>query len=115
MQTNYKQTGTIVIMTVLLMILPLNESYAEKINCAEGIDLIKYPICKYEDKWNQSEQFNEKVVDEMAERANRINADPDMFYQIYLQSIEKVDRENPGLKQTCQIMKDWIYAQLENI
>lgn len=81
-------------------------------HCVDGADFTKYPICEYEDLWNESELFNELVVNELANRANDINSDLDSFQKIYSDSIHKVNDENPGLYEKGQEIKNWISNQL---
>ena len=82
-------------------------------HCVDGTDFEKYPICEYEDLWNESELFNELVVSELTIRADDINANPDNFLKIYSDSINKVNHENPGLYEKGQEIKNWISKQLE--
>jgi len=86
---------------------------AEKINCSENVDMKKYPICMYETEWNVSEEFNEKVSEELGNYQQEINDDPDSFGEIYAEVYDKVDSENPGLREKCESLKAWIYEQLE--
>jgi uncharacterized membrane protein len=94
------------------VIFPVNDAYSFKMHCVEGTDIEKYPICEYEYLWNESELFNELVVNELANKADDINADPESFQKIYSDSINKVNRENPGLYDKCQEIKNWISKQL---
>ena len=41
---------------------------AEKIFCNENISLEDFPICKYQSEWNESEKFNEKLIEALGER-----------------------------------------------
>lgn len=109
MKDLFNKIGLLVVVSVLIA-LPI--ANAEKINCAEGVDYTKYPICKYQDEWNESELFNEKVSEEMSIRADELNENPELFMTIFQQSIDKVDRENPGLLQSTLDMKEWIYEQI---
>lgn len=105
---------------------------AEKIHCSEDIDLEKYPICKYESKWNESEQFNEKLIKALGERQAEINKKVinesgeedeqeingldryhDTYSEIYRQVYNSVVQENPGLKEQGDTLKAWVYKQLE--
>ena len=95
------------------VIFPIDDAYSFKMDCVSGTDFNQYPICEYEDLWNESELFNELVVSELANRANDINADPDSFQKIYSDSINKVNSENPGLYEKGQEIKKWIYKQIE--
>ena len=96
------------------MLFPVDDAFSFKIHCADDIDLEKYPLCKYEEQWNESEKFNELVVDELKIRTNDMNSEPENFDKIYSDVLNKVNRENPGLYETCQDIKDWINEQLEN-
>ena len=97
---------------LVFIIFPVNDAYSFKMHCVDGTDFEKYPICEYEDLWNESELFNELVVHELANRANDINSDPDNFLKIYSDSINKVNNENPGLYEKGQEIKNWISNQL---
>ena len=94
------------------ILFPIDDAYSFKIHCAADVDLIEFPICQYEDLWNQSERFNELVVDELKNRANDINNDPSLFQKIYSDSLNKINRENPGLYDEGQEIKSWISVQL---
>lgn len=89
------------------------EASAEEINCDENVDMKKYPICMYETEWNESEKFDSKVIDELANHTQEINDDPSRFAEIYTEVYNKVDRENEGLKEKGIALKKWIYEQLE--
>lgn len=95
------------------VIFPMDDAYSFKMHCVTGTDFTQYPICEYEDLWNESELFNELVVSELANRANDINSDPDSFQKIYSDSIHKVNDENPGLYEKGQEIKNWISKQLK--
>lgn len=97
---------------LLFIIFPVNDAYSFKMHCEPGTDFMKYPICEYEDLWNESERFNELVVDELANRANEINSEPNSFQKIYSDSLEKVNLENPGLFNEGQEIKNRISKQL---
>ena len=94
------------------ILFPIDDAYSFKIHCASDVDLEEFPICGYEDLWNQSERFNELVVDELANRANDINADHSLFQNIYSDSLNKINQENPGLYEEGQEIKSWISEQL---
>lgn len=102
---------TLVIVCTLLTF-TVSNVYSEKIRCAEDIDLQKYPICKYESEWNESEEFNELVVVELTKQEKRINDNPDEFFEIYQKIIDQVNVDNPGLLEKCQEIKDWIFGQI---
>jgi len=95
-----------------MLVFPLNAAFAEMIRCAPNVDLEQYPICEYEEQWNASERINQLIVDELANRQNDINDNPELFYDIVQESIEKVERENPGLAEASQATKAWISGQL---
>lgn len=99
---------------IAFVIFPVTDSYSFKIDCVSGVDFEEFPICEYEDLWNQSEQFNELLVDELSNRANEINTDPELFQKIYSDSFNKINRENPGLYDEGEEIKKWIYEQLVN-
>ncbi len=105
--------GLLTLVLVLVMF-PLGDAYSAKIHCADDVDLEKYPSCKYVTEWNESEKFNEYVVDELANRADEINENPHLFSQIYQETIDKINRENPGLEEEGQKIKDWIREQIKN-
>ena len=97
---------------LMFILFPIDDAYSFKIHCVPEIDLEEFPICEYEDLWNQSERFNELVVDELANRANDINSDPSSFQKIHSDSIDKVNQENPGLYDEGVQIKNWISEQL---
>ena len=88
------------------------DTYSFTINCAPDVDIEEFPICEYENLWNQSERFNELLVDELSNRANDINAEPENFSKTYTDSFEKINRENPGLYEEGEEIKNWISEQL---
>jgi hypothetical protein len=95
------------------ILFPINDAYSFKIHCADDIDLIEYPLCNYEEQWNESEKFNELVVDELKTRTNDMNNEPKSFDKIYSDVLNKVNRENPGLYEQGIQIKNWINEQLE--
>jgi len=98
-------------LAVTLIALPFSGSaHAMKISCADDIDLEKFPICNYVTQWNESKKFDEKVLAELTLRVIEINADPESFPQIYQETLDKVNRENPGLQEKSQELKDWLYG-----
>jgi len=101
-------------LAMAFIMFPLGDAYSAKIHCADDVDLQKYPSCKYVSEWNESEKFNEYVVDELANRADEINENPHLFNQIYQETIDKINRDNPGLEEKCQKIKDWIREQIKN-
>lgn len=113
MQHRFNHIGLFGILVMVSVIVTFPIAYSEQIKCAENIDYTKYPICKYQNEWNESESFNMKVSEEMAIHSDQINENPDLFLMIYQQSIDTVDKENPGLLQQTLDMKAWIYAQLD--
>ena len=58
---------------LFLLAFAVDNIHAEFINCPVGIDLNKYPICEFQDKWNESEEFNSLVVDKVGQKADQIN------------------------------------------
>lgn len=104
---------TVILMSLSLIAFSALDASAEKIHCDENVDMEKYPICAYETEWNESEKFNEKVIEELATHQQEINEDPDRFAEIYIDVYNKVDQENEGLKEKGEDLKKWIYEQLE--
>ena len=98
---------------IAFMMFPIGDAYSFKIHCADDIDLEEYPLCQYETEWNESEKFNELVVNGLKERSDEINADPSSFDKIYSEIQTQVDRDNPGLYEKGIEIKNWIYEQLE--
>ena len=116
---------------------------ASYINCPDGVDLTKYPICNYVDQWNESEEFaflvNErfnKSVQEfyqseefatMTSVNNDVSAkesdtqshtDRQVWYKI--QEIHdiaenQIRNEHPGLEEKGLQMKMDIYEALGNL
>lgn len=112
-KTSFTTTFSIFsVFLIAFVLFPASDSYSFKINCVSDVDFDKFPICEYEDLWNQSEQFNELMTNELSNRANEINADPESFQKIYSDSFTKVNQENPGLYDEGQEIKNWIYEQL---
>jgi len=109
---NYKLLLLILAMGFVLF--PFSNSYAAKISCAADIDLDKYPICNYVTEWNESEEFNEKLLAELAIHVEQINDNPDEFSQIYQAVVDKINRDYPGLQEKCQKIKDQIYEWIQN-
>lgn len=109
--TNYMNNKIIMMaLAVTLIALPLSGSaHAMKISCADNIDLEKFPICNYVTEWNESKKFDEKVLAELTLRVIEINADPESFPQIYQETLDKVNLENPGLQEKSQKLKDWLH------
>ena len=99
---------------IAFMMFPVGDAHSFKIHCADDIDLEEYPLCQYETEWNESEKFNELVVDGLKERSDEINEDPSSFDRIYSEIQKQVDRDNPGLYERGIEIKNWIYDQLEN-
>jgi len=97
---------------IALLLFPADDVYSFTIDCSPDVDIEKFPICEYEDLWNQSEQFNELLVDELGNRANDINSDPENFQNIYSDSWAKVNRENPGMYEEGEEIKNWIHEQI---
>lgn len=97
---------------VMLMTMQLATAEAMKISCAEDTDLDEFPICRYVTEWNESEEFDEKVLAELSLRVDEINADPESYPQIHQETINKVNSENPGLQEKCQKLRAWIYDQI---
>ena len=104
--------GLFSLFLLAFVIFPIDDAYSFKMHCIAGTDFNQYPVCEYEDLWNESELFNELVVSELTNRANEINADPDSFQKIYSDSLNKVNDENPGLYEEGQEIKNWISKQL---
>lgn len=108
----YTKQLTILMMSLAMMVFSVGSVSAEKINCADDVDFEKYPICKFEAEWNASELFNEKLVEELGKRQAEINEDPSLFFDVYQDVYQKVERDNPGLKLQGEQTKDWIYEQI---
>ncbi len=96
------------------LLIPLSNAYSTKISCSDNIDVSEYPICNYVDEWNESEEFNEKVLAEMTKRVNEINDEPELVYQVYEQSVNIVNQLYPGLQEKCEEIKDRIYEMIRN-
>ena len=94
------------------ILFPINDAYSFKIHSADNIDLTEYPLCNYEEQWNESERFNELVVDELKIRTNDMNNEPENFDKIYSDVLNYVNRENPGLYEQGIQIKNWINEQL---
>ena len=68
------QIGVVLSCGVLFLIaFAVDNIHAEFINCPAGVDLSKYPICEFQDKWNESEEFNSLVVEKVGNQADQIN------------------------------------------
>jgi len=109
-----KSYQLVILLSMTAMMFSMPNVSAEKINCPENADLEKYPICKYEEQWNESEEFNEKLIEELAHHQKQINEDPSKFAEIYQMVHDKVNSEHPGLQEKCKQLKAWIYEQLGN-
>ena len=105
--------GIFSLFLIAFMMFPVDDAYSFKIHCADNIDLEEYPLCNYEEQWNESEKFNELVVDELKNRTNDMNNEPKNFDKIYSDVLNKVDRENRGLYEKGIEIKNWINSQLE--
>ncbi len=112
-QIDAKLAALVILMSLSIVVLSTQDVSAEKIHCSENVDVKKYPICMYETEWNESEKFNEKVIDELSKYTQEINDDPSRFSEIYTEVYNKVDRENEGLQEKGKALKKWIYEQLE--
>lgn len=123
---NYKLF--ILILSVAFVAFPLsNNAYATKIDCADDVDLEKYPFCNYVDEWNEAQEWNEKVYDEMVIKAKDIQCaghdeahegehslDCSNSLESILQEItDKVNQDNPGLKEKCEALMKWVYEQVK--
>jgi len=111
MRTSLK---SIALFSVALMMLSMPYAFAEKIKCAENVDLEKYPICKYEEQWNKAQEFNEKLINELNSHYEEINDNPSDYFGIHQKLVDKVEKDNPGLKEECQRVKQWIYSKILN-
>jgi len=94
---------------VLFSVSSNHDAYAFKISCAAYIDVQEYPICNHVTDWNESEEFNDKVLTELANDVEEIKNNPGKASQIHQQVIDKVSKDNPGLQEKCKLIKDWIY------
>jgi len=109
---NPKTLSIFSLFLLAFIIFPVDDAYSFKIHCADNIDLEEYPLCNYEQQWNESEKFNELVVDELKIRTNDVNADYENFDKIYSDILNKINGENPGLYEKGLEIKDWISKQL---
>lgn len=104
--------GIFSLFLLAFVMFPATDASAFKIHCADNIDLEEYPLCQYVEQWNQSEKFNELVVDELKNRTNDINSDPNSFQKIYSDLLNKINQENPGLYEEGVQIKSWISEQI---
>ncbi len=109
---NPKTMSIFSLFLLAFILFPINDAYSFKIHCADNIDLTEYPLCNYEEQWNESEKFNELVVDELKIRSNNMNNEPENFDKIYSDVLNYVNRENPGLYEQGIQIKNWINEQL---
>ena len=107
-----KSCQLVILLSMAMMMFFIPHVSAEKINCPENADIEKYPICKYEQEWNESEKFNEKLIEELANHQKQINKDPSKFAEIYQMVYDTVNSQYPGLQESCDQLKAWIYEQL---
>ena len=84
-----------------------------KISCSDDVDFDEFPLCNYVSEWNESEAFDEKVLEELTIRADEINENPEIFSQIYQETLNKVNQDNPGLEEKSQKLRDWIFEQIK--
>jgi len=80
-----------------------------------------YPVCEFVDKWNESERFNELVIQIVTEKADEINRNAmtqdneqntaDLF-KIFADARDQVKAENPGLFEKGEAIKAEIYAAI---
>ena len=107
-----RNTIIIFAFAAILIGMPLATVDAMKIRCAENTDLDEFPICRYVTEWNESEEFDRKVLAELSLKVNEINEDPESYPQIYQETIKKVNQENPGLQEKCEKLRAWISEQI---
>ncbi len=87
-----------------------DDAYAMKISCADDINLQEFLICKYVKEWNESEEYEEKVLEEIATHVGELNSkNISQYYKIVR---EKVEQENPGLKEKCEELRKWVLEQV---
>ncbi len=99
------------VILALVVTFSLNDNaYAMKFECAADIDLQEYPFCKYVKEWNASEEYEDKVLEELATHVGHLNAEN--IAQYYKEVREKVEQENPGLKEKCEELREWVLEQV---
>ena len=96
-----------------IMLFPISDVYSTKISCAEDIDLQKYPICNYVTEWNESQEFDEKVLAELTKKVNEINNNTHDIHIFIQEAIDQVNLDYPGLQEKCQKIQDKIYELLK--
>ena len=95
------------------MLFPIGDVYSAKISCAENIDLEEYPICNYVTEWNESQEFDEKVLLELTKKVNEINDNPKDIRIFVQEAIDQVNLVYPGLEEKCQEIQDKIFELLK--
>ena len=99
------------VILALVVTFSLNDNaYAMKFECAADIDLQEYPFCKYVKEWNASEEYEDKVLEELATHVGHLDAGN--VAEHYIEVREKVEQENPGLKEKCEELREWVLEQV---
>ncbi len=99
------------VILALVVAFSLNDNaHAMKFSCADDIDLQEYPFCKYVKEWNASEEYEDKVLEELATHVGDLNAEN--IAEHYIEAREKVEQENPGLKEECEKLREWVLEQV---
>ena len=99
------------VILALVVTLSLNDNAnAMKIECADDIDLQVYTICNYVQEWNDSELYEDKVLEELATHVGHLNSENTA--QHYKEVREKVEQENPGLKEKSEELREWVLEQV---
>jgi len=118
------------ISVILLMVLVPMDADAMYMNCREDVDLEKFPICNYVEKWNAAQEFGALVNTEVRLRVDEIlkedyyspsSVNQAKILQIYPEARDKINAENIvvdengkyiTLEKWCSDMQDWIYEQI---
>jgi len=87
-----------------------HSSFSPGFSCADDIDLQEYPFCKYVKEWNASEEYEDKVLEELATHVGHLDASN--VAEHYIEVREKVEQENPGLKEKCEELREWVLEQV---
>ncbi len=107
---NWLIMSSLVILALVVAFSLNDNAYAMKFSCADDIDLQEYPICKYVKEWNASEEYEDKVLEELATHVGHLDASN--VAEHYIEVREKVEQENPGLKEKCEELREWVLEQV---
>ncbi len=107
---NWLIMSSLVILALVVAFSLNDNAYAMKFSCADDIDLQEYPFCKYVKEWNASEEYEDKVLEELATHVGHLNAEN--IAEHYIEVREKVEQENPGLKEKCEELREWVLEQV---